>query len=116
MAIQIRRSAFQNPWGGESRPWEWGPSRVHGNGVIAMQYVPKGTSVGPTHVVEGAGWKMLHPLGNYNHSVSMENAVIIRHETFMEAVLVTDLYPGDEMLVDFRKQPEFEQPFPGWSE
>lgn len=96
--------------------WEWGPSNVHGSGVIAKRFLPRGTRLGPTHVDDGAGWKMIHPLGNYNHSVRMENAVIVKHPTVMEVVLIEDLYPGDEMLVDFRKQPGFEQPFPWWTE
>ena len=96
--------------------WEWGPSNVHGNGVIANRFLPKGTRLGPTHVKDGAGWRMLHPLGNYNHSVAMENAVIVVRDTFMEVFLIRDLYPGDEMLVDFTKQVGFEQPFPGWEE
>ena len=95
--------------------WERGPSLVHGQGIIIKRFLPKWTGLGPTHVANGAGWDML-PLGNYNHSERNENAVIVTRETFMEVFLTRDLHPGDEMLVDFRKQVGFEQPFPWWEE
>jgi len=92
------------------------PSEVHGNGVIATKFIPKGTCLGTTHKKHESRWEMLKPLGNYNHSSTQVNAVIMKQPTHKEMVSIKDLYPGDEIFVDFRGQPDLEQPQQGWSE
>ena len=98
-------------------PYIHGPSKIHGHGVIITKPVKKGTCLGDTHRLHDDGsWEMLRPLGNYNHSSSLENAIIIREPTVRKAVVIRDMSPGEEMLVNFRKQPDLEQPQEGWFE
>jgi hypothetical protein len=94
-----------------------GPSKIHGTGIIIMRPLKRGTCLGTTHkLLDDGNWEMLKPLGNYNHSTSHENAFIVKMPMKRKVILLKDLFPGDEMLVDFRKQPDLEQPQPGWIE
>lgn len=96
--------------------FESGPSKVHGHGVIIKKPVKSGTCLGTTHRKHPDGWRMLKPLGNYNHSSERENAIIVKSPTVRKIVVLRDMSPGDEILVNFRKQPDLEQPCPDWSE
>ena len=85
-----------------------GPSKIHGNGIIATKHIPAGTSVGITHQLNNNKWSMLST-GNYNHS-SNPNAVIVKHSTHKTMVIKDKVQPGEEITVDYTQQPDLEQP------
>ena len=99
------------------KTFDTGPSKIHGTGVMIQKPMQKGSCLGTTHKLrDDGGWEMLRPLGNYNHSSSQENAMIVKLPTERKVFLLKDLFPGDEMFVDFRRQSDLEQPQPGWIE
>jgi len=99
------------------KPYCHGPSKIHGHGVILTKPVKKGCCLGATHKLNDEGlWDMLKPLGNYNHSSSKENAIIIKGPTVRKIYVLRNMDPGEEILVNFRKQSDLEQPQEGWFE
>jgi len=98
-------------------PYEAGPSKIHGHGVIITRPVKKGACLGITHkLLDNGMWEMLKPLGDYNHSSTKENAIVLKGPTVRKIYVLRDMSPGEEMLVDFRKQADLEQPQEGWLE
>jgi len=97
-------------------PYCFGPSEVHGYGLIVRKFVPAITNLGTTHKLVEGSWKMLRPLGNYNHSKKNVNAKIIKKPNKKEMVVVKDLQPGTEVLVDYTQQPDLQQPNSNWKE
>ena len=95
-------------------PISFGPSNISGSGVIVVKKISAGSILGPTHRMDTNGrWELLHPLGNYNHSRDF-NAVIIKNPTCKQLKVIKDLIPGDEIVVDYRGQPDLEQPEDDW--
>lgn len=96
---------------------EWcslGPSKIQGHGLIARKKIPKGTCLGMTHKVnENNEWEKLIPVGDYNHSFK-PNAIILNKEGYKELVTIEDLDEGDEIVVDYTKQTDLQQPDPLW--
>ena len=91
-----------------------GPSKIHGHGLIANARIPKGTNLGMTHKVnENNQWEKLIPIGDYNHSYK-PNAIILNKEGYKELVTTEDLDVGDEIVVDYTKQTDLQQPDPLW--
>jgi hypothetical protein len=105
----------KNEWFDSNKiPFIFGPSKIQGNGVIAVGKITKGTILGTSHRMCTDGkWEMLHPLGNYNHSEDC-SAIIIKNPTCKLLKVIKDLNPGDEITVDYRDQPDLEQPGFDW--
>lgn len=91
-----------------------GPSKIQGHGLIARTKIPKGTCLGITHKVnENNQWEKMIPIGDYNHSFK-PNAIILNKEGYKELVTTEDLDIGDEIVVDYTRQKDLQQPDPLW--
>ncbi len=75
---------------------------------------PRGGLIGLSHQFDGVRWHATE-LGRYhNHATSptAENVLMRRNCRFL--IALRDLSPGEEVTVDYRRQPEFEQPEGDW--
>lgn len=89
-------------------------SPIHGVGVFAQTHIPADTDLGPAQIRQPGGRHDVTQLGkkhNHSESPSCRNQLMGN-----ERHLITkqDMLPGDEVTVDYRLQPELEQPQPGW--
>jgi len=92
------------------------PSKIHGKGIFAGEPIPKGTDLGMSYIKNGEDNQNLPILGRYhNHSESPscysalegtpEKKMYIR-----KLISMRDIEPGEEITVDYRLQPDLEQP------
>jgi SET domain-containing protein len=91
------------------------PSNIEGVGLVAAQFIKKKTSIQRTHFfIQGTGWLNLMPNCQSNHSVKNENCEIVTHEETKYLVSLKDIQIGEEILVDYTKDGDLEQPQAGW--
>ena len=92
------------------------PSKIHGKGIFAGELIPKGTDLGVSHMRNGGNNWIIPDFGRYhNHSESpncrsaaegaLEDNIYIR-----KLIALDDIGPDEEITVDYRLQPELEQP------
>jgi len=90
-------------------------SSVEGIGLLAAQFIKKGTNIQRTHFfIEDMGWINLLPNCQYNHSTKNENCGVITIEDTKYLVSLRDIEVGEEILVDYTKDGDLEQPKTGW--
>ena len=90
-------------------------SNIEGIGLVAAQFIKKKTSIQRTHFfLIDAGWLNLMPNCQYNHSIKNENCEIVTHENTKYLVSLRDIEVGEEILVDYTKDGDLEQPQAGW--
>ena len=92
------------------------PSDIHGHGIFAGEQIPKGTKIGITAIRNGGDNWELPPLGRWhNHSeeptcFSVTDAPI-EGETYTRTMIAgRNILPDEEITVDYRQQPDMEQP------
>lgn len=89
-------------------------SPIHGHGVFAADFIPAGTNLGAAQIKRtGTGYDVTD-LGRYhNHS---DNPSCYNEMLGSTRYLITsiDLFPGDEVTIDYRLQPDLEQPKHNW--
>ena len=89
------------------------PSPINGVGVFATENIPAGTNLGVAHIKTGDGYDITDLGMNHNHSYKpncvnkLKNGVRYLYNN-------KELFPGEEITVDYTKQPDLEQPKPGW--
>lgn len=93
--------------------WTIGPSRIEGRGVLVTAPVPRGTCLGLAHFWDGRGWQTTC-LGEYHNHAPTPTAANVRVGLVRYLVAARDLRPGDEITVDYRLQPDLEQPRTDW--
>ena len=92
------------------------PSKIHGKGIFAGELIPKGADLGVSHMRNGGDNWIIPDFGRYhNHSEapncrsalegSPEDNTYIR-----KLIALEDIGPDEEITVDYRLQPELEQP------
>ena len=92
------------------------PSKIHGKGIFAGERIPKGTNLGITSIRSGGDNWSIPPLGRWhNHSeqptcVSVASAPIEEEKYTRTLIAERDIEPGEEITVDYRLQPDMEQP------
>ena len=92
------------------------PSDIHGKGVFAGEYIPKGTEIGITAIRNGEKNWQIPILGKFhNHSekptcCSVASAPIEEKKYTRMLVADRDIFPDEELTVDYRLQPDLEQP------
>ena len=92
------------------------PSDIHGKGIFAGEHVSKGTELGISHVRRGGDNWDIPPLGKYhNHSdqpncVSVADAPLEGEKYSRKMVASRDIPAGEEVTVDYKLQPDLEQP------
>lgn len=92
-----------------------GVSEIDGIGLIAAQFIKKGTHIQRTHFhIDNTGWLNLMPNCQYNHSVKDENCEIITKDNMKYLISLKDIEIGEEILVDYTKDNDLEQPQVGW--
>jgi len=83
-------------------------SNIHGHGLIAIQDIPKGTTVGKSHIGMGrVNNKVLcgniTEIGSFQNHSNKPNCKlsIIRNDIY--SVTTTDIKQGEELVIDFTK-------------
>lgn len=93
--------------------WTLASSPIHGRGVRVTRFVPAGTNLGLAHWFDGREW-MATDLGKFHNHSASPNARNVRYVHRRYLVATRDLWPGEEITVDYRLQPELEQPRADW--
>jgi len=97
-------------------------SKIHDKGLFAISDIEKDITLHVTHVhkelVDYVGalcsWINLTPNNQYNHSKERENCKIVTDGLTKGLVTLRNIIAGEELLVDYTKDLELEQPEPGW--
>ena len=93
--------------------YETGPSSIHGIGVFSIKRIPKGTFIGITHYGYPDDVKTTELGKCHNHSEDPN--VVSRLEGIVRKFFaLRDIEPKEEITVDYRRQPELEQPKKSW--
>jgi len=91
-------------------------SSIHGKGLFATKDIPAEAVIHRTHIMSWLGWVNIIPNSKYNHSEEEENCRIDTDEEFKRLVSIRDIKQGEELLVDYKKDKDLEQPEKGWKE
>ena len=92
-------------------------SPIHGEGVFAAKNIAADVTLFETHVMGPAGvWVNISPNCQYNHSKKNTNCRSETRGRFKFLITIREIEKGEELLVDFTKDPDLEQPQEGWSE
>ena len=90
-------------------------SPIHGFGLFSNEEIKSGTLIHETHV-----WSESHnayinilPNCNYNHSYE-PNCQLNRYGNIFRLESIKDIEPYTELLVDYSKNPDIEQPKKDW--
>ena len=87
-------------------------SKIHGNGIFTNKNYNAGDVIGVSHTNNKGYWNM-HNVGNYNHS-NNPNCKVQTNGNNNYLVAGRKLGKGEEITVDYKKQPYLEQPKNGW--
>ena len=90
-------------------------SEVHGKGIFASRDLTANQVLFETHrKTSGAlKWANLIPNCSYNHS-SSPNCQSLTLGDFKYLVTLVEIKEGEELLVDYSKDKDLEQPQEGW--
>tara|TARA_R100000808_G_C2128175_1_gene137949 strand:- start:124 stop:420 length:297 start_codon:yes stop_codon:yes gene_type:complete len=90
-------------------------SDVHGKGIFAKEAIPANTVLFETHKKTSGAlqWLNLVPNCSYNHS-NEPNCRSLTLGDFKYLVTLNEVEEGEELLVDYRKDRDLEQPKKGW--
>jgi hypothetical protein len=93
--------------------WTIGASPIHGRGVLMAMATPMGAVIGLSHWFDGHAWNCTELGAFHNHSRT-PSAKNVRIDGRRFLVALRDLAPGEEVTVDYRLQPDLEQPAASW--
>ena len=95
--------------------WTVAPSRIQGYGIICTHPIEAGTSLGVCHWCSpwDGQWNLTE-LGRYHNHSYQPTARSQRVGNYRYLVALCNLQPGDEVTVDYRQQPDLEQPVQDW--
>lgn len=93
--------------------WRIGPSRIQGLGIFMRAALRQGNVIGLAHWMANGRWQTT-PLGRFHNHSTRPNALSINVGGRRYLFAARDLFPGDEITVDYRLQPDLEQPQGGW--
>tara|TARA_R100000808_G_scaffold7659_1_gene22246 strand:+ start:6232 stop:6567 length:336 start_codon:yes stop_codon:yes gene_type:complete len=88
-------------------------SLIHGKGLFATKDISAETVIHRTHIMSWLGWVNIVPNSKYNHSEE-ENCRIDTDEEFKRLVSIRDIKQGEELLVNYKKDKDLEQPEKDW--
>ena len=96
---------------------EFKESPIHGKGIFALQQIEKGTLLFQTHQrsTDVLCWVNLKPNCLYNHSTKA-NCISKTDGDSKFLVACEDIEKGSELLVDYTKDTDLEQPHKEWNE
>ena len=94
---------------------EFKESKVHGKGIFATENIAANKVLFETHKKTSGAleWRNLVPDCSYNHS-NEPNCRSLTLGDFKYLVTLREVEEGEELLVDYRKDRELEQPKKGW--
>ena len=103
------------------KPFEFKKSPIHGNGIFATEDIPSGTELFQTHVMDSdlldmPIWGNMQPNCLYNHSAVNANCVSKTRGKFKFLLSIKDIKGGEELLVDYAKDEDLQQPEKWWEE
>ena len=96
------------------------PSKIHGYGIFAKQDIDPHVVIHVTHIDDSEGkhtprvWVCLTPNYKYNHSQENENCEIVTEGNTKGMKTLRAIKKGEELLVNYYKDPELEQPRNDW--
>tara|TARA_R110000824_G_scaffold9415_3_gene42080 strand:+ start:894 stop:1208 length:315 start_codon:yes stop_codon:yes gene_type:complete len=99
--------------------FEFKKSLIHGSGIFALDKIPSGTELFQTHVLDNDDmkiWGNMKPNCLYNHSKTNANCASKTRNRFKFLVSSRDIEKGEELLVDYTKDKDLQQPKEGWEE
>ena len=90
-------------------------SDVHGRGIFATESLPANKVLFETHkqTIGAFEWLNLVPNCSYNHS-NEPNCRSLTLGDFKYLVTLREVEKGEELLVNYRKDRDLEQPKKGW--
>ena len=88
-------------------------SPIHGEGVFATQNIPANKRLFQTHALDDDVWINIKPNCMYNHSKNA-NCESITEGGYKLLVCTVEIQTGEELLIDFTKDKDLEQPQEGW--
>ena len=91
-----------------------GPSKIHGTGVFCQEEVPAHINLGVAQVRNPNGGYRITELGRYHNHSENPNCYNIMIGNKRHLFSKRSLLPGEEITVNYRMQPDLEQPKPGW--
>ena len=94
---------------------EFKDSNVHGKGIFATETIPANKVLFETHTKRSGKleWMNLVPNCSYNHSTK-PNCRSLTLGDFKYLVTLREIEEGEELLVDYTKDGDLEQPKKGW--
>ena len=94
---------------------EFKDSEVHGKGIFATEAISANTVLFETHKKTSGAFEWLNLLPNYmyNHS-DKPNCRSLTLGNFKYLVTLREIEEGEELLVDYRKDRDLEQPKREW--
>jgi len=99
--------------------FEFKESPIHGNGIFALEDISSGTELFQTHVMDNpimSIWGNMEPNCLYNHSEINANCVSKTRDKVKFLLSIREINRGEELLVDYSKDKDLEQPKEGWEE
>ena len=96
---------------------EFRDSSIHGKGIFALREIKRGEILFETHVKDSEFsdfWINLKPNCLYNHSKNNANCISRTRENFKVLVADKDIQKDEELLVDYTKDKDLEQPQEDW--
>jgi hypothetical protein len=90
-------------------PLHLADSGIHGTGVFATDDIPVGTNLGISHIAAGDGFIPTNLGAFHNHSVEPNAGNVLRRGV-RRLFALSDIRTGDEITVDYRQQPDLQQP------
>ena len=101
--------------GGKMSFCELRTSDVHGRGIFATESLPANKVLFETHKKTSGAfeWLNLVPNCSYNHS-NEPNCRSLTLGDFKYLVTLREVKEGEELLVDYTKDKDLEQPQEGW--
>ena len=95
---------------------EFKKSTVHGKGIFATEIIPANKVLFETHKKSSGAlkWLNLVPNCSYNHS-SDPNCNSLTLGDYKYLVTLREIGVGEELLVDYNKDKDLEQPKKEWS-
>ena len=90
-------------------------SKVHGEGIFAIKPIAAGKILFETHsrVDDERKWANLVPNCLYNHSRN-PNCASVTYGDWKYLVTLHNIAEGEELLVDYNKDPDLERPQSDW--
>ncbi len=96
--------------------FEYKESPIHGNGIFATEVISSQKRLFQTHVIAHGfdlEWVNIKPNCMYNHSKNA-NCKSVTEGKHKFLVSTKEIQMGDELLVDFTKDKDLEQPQEDW--